>query len=644
MDTAMYVGPDAQPEKYRLIRSIGHGGEAVLYLAEVTLAGAVEPVVVKVLDATSAGGPEAFRELGSRWAEQAELLRFIGRMGVVGVREHFEGAVPHRAAPLSPPEGEAAATADGDATAPPPERALYLVMNHVDGLDLRDWRAERLSEGPRGRRQALAHLEQVAEVLDWLHSGRATPSGRTVVHGDLSPGNVMIDVNGQATLVDFGLSKISARHLTSRPWFTPGYAAPEVLSGEYTPATDRYAFGAVAYFLLSGEEPPQSPEQLRDAFATLPELERADGRQRERALAMFSTDPSERPSAVDWLRTIRAAATSGPWSAAAGTAGAAGAAGVGAAGAAGVGAASARTAGAANVPPVPPTPPTAPPHPPTAPGHPTPGAVVGTAGMAGAAAPPAPAPRRGRRALTVTAIAVACVVVAAGSAAVGALLGGGGDDGTGARGADGETVQPLDPPADDAAGPSASAPAAQPSPSASETGAGTGTETEPETDAPAESGTPSAGTDPGAPSPSPSTSADGGAAPSLGSDQMYLSIQDPVDSGRDHEAGRGTIDATEYERSVVANACYDRTWVEYYLRREWDTFSVTVGMSDYSPSGSEGTFSVIADGQEIAQEHAAIGEAVRISVPVRNVLRLRLAVECEDGDSMPVWGDPVLTR
>src|SRR5690606_12961990 len=116
VSSTLYVGPDSQPDKYRLVRSVGRGGEATLYLAEVTLAGQTEPVVVKVLDADAAASPEQFAELSRRWSEQAELLRFITRLGVVGVREHFEGAPEHRAG--------AAAEATG--------RALYLVMNHVE--------------------------------------------------------------------------------------------------------------------------------------------------------------------------------------------------------------------------------------------------------------------------------------------------------------------------------------------------------------------------------------------------------------------------------------------------------------------------------------------------------------------------------
>lgn len=50
MGSNLHVGPDGASDRYRLLRSIGRGGEAVLYLAEIELAGATEPVVVKVLD------------------------------------------------------------------------------------------------------------------------------------------------------------------------------------------------------------------------------------------------------------------------------------------------------------------------------------------------------------------------------------------------------------------------------------------------------------------------------------------------------------------------------------------------------------------------------------------------------------------
>ncbi len=207
--TAHHIGPDSAPDRYRLLRSIGRGGEAVLYLAEIELAGGTEPVVVKVLDSKTTITPEIFERISQKWNEQAELLRFVHRPGVVGVREHFQGPPIHR-------PGESA-TITG--------RALVLVMNHVDGLDLRDWRAERTSPPRRAARgDADPGAARGRPRLAALR--KATPSGRTVVHGDLSPGNVMVDEYGQATLVDFGLSKLTADHQTAEVWFTPATRPP----------------------------------------------------------------------------------------------------------------------------------------------------------------------------------------------------------------------------------------------------------------------------------------------------------------------------------------------------------------------------------------------------------------------------------
>jgi serine/threonine protein kinase len=295
VDTGLYIGPDNAPDRYRLLRSIGRGGEAVLYLAELELGGATEPVVVKVLDARQTLSRELFARISEKWREQAELLRFVHRLGVVGIREHFEGPSAH-------PRGALAGTAPGTG------RALYLVMNHVDGLDLRDWRAERTLRTPAERREAVRCLEQLADVLDWLHSGAATPSGRTVVHGDLSPGNVMVDTHGQATLVDFGLSKLAADHRTAEVWFTPGFAAPEVYGGQLTPATDRYAFGALAYFLLSGETPAATAEALRAALLALPEFAQLAPDRAARLASIFAVEPDARPASLSaWVRELRPA-------------------------------------------------------------------------------------------------------------------------------------------------------------------------------------------------------------------------------------------------------------------------------------------------------------------------------------------------
>ena len=294
MSQDVFVGPVERPDKYRLVRLEGSGGEASLWRAEVDLAGVSEAVAVKVLRPEHHGD---LRRISARWAEQAELLRFVTHPSVVGVREHFEGDPPHPPADRGGRPGAAAA-----------ERALYLVMNWIPGVPLRDWLL--LHDGREGTVAGLRLLEQIAGALEMLHTGRATPSGRPVVHGDLSPGNVMVDDEGRAVLVDFGLVRL-ASHCTRAAMGTPGFAAPEVWSrGEYTPAADRYSFAALGFYSLLGTPPPADEEQIADQLFGHPFLADTPPGQAERILSGFSADPADRPGVIEWLQDFRGGASS----------------------------------------------------------------------------------------------------------------------------------------------------------------------------------------------------------------------------------------------------------------------------------------------------------------------------------------------
>ncbi|MEU9950458.1 protein kinase [Streptomyces sp. NPDC047939] len=642
-----HIGPDATPDRYRLLNSIGRGGEAVLYRAEIELDGAPETVVVKVLDSRTTITIEQFQRLSAKWQEQAELLRFVNRPGVVGVREHFEGPPIHGAGDAS--------TAAG--------RALVLVMNHVDGLDLRDWRAERTLASHAERREVLRTLEQLADVLDWLHSGRATPSGRTVVHGDLSPGNVMVDEHGQATLVDFGLSKLTADHQTAEVWFTPGYAAPEVFEGKRTPNTDRYAFGAIAYFLLSGQAPPSTPEQLRAALRALPQVAAAAPERCERILSVCAAEPAGRPESLSaWVKDVRSAVVSTTVTgssvrdAAAGSVGGPGAGSVGGAGA-GESVQDARPAVAGvPVPPPPllPPPGSAVPAPPPAPATPPPTAPdsdrsvfpppitassdpgvsppstvhPGTAALASAAPVPdtssshqpaaAPVPAKKKRGLLRIALPVAAVVVfaALGAWGVQALNGSGDKDDEGA-GAGAATTQ--------------SSPVSTP-PATEEENPGTGTDTpaaEPGAEGDDMSSASAEPTDPGSLEDASQTS---------------LTTLNTVAEPELFVVGSAKLDTRLHNDAYVATPdCTTAPYMEFNLGRAWTTFDVTAGIDDDS-NYEAGRLTVKVDDKTLWVGTLELGKPQKLSLKVENGLRLRIRIDenC-DGATMAL-GTPLLKR
>ncbi|MFI1648847.1 protein kinase [Streptomyces avidinii] len=627
----LHIGPDSAADRYRLLRSIGRGGEAVLYLAEIELAGGSEPVVVKVLDSKTTITPDIFDRISQKWNEQAELLRFVHRPGVVGVREHFEGPPIHRPGESSTLTG----------------RALVLVMNHVDGLDLRDWRAERTLATAGERREVMRTLEQLADVLDWLHSGKATPSGRQVVHGDLSPGNVMVDAHGQATLVDFGLSKLTADHQTAEVWFTPGYAAPEVFDGKRTPGTDRYAFGAIAYFLLSGQSPPATPEQLSQALTALPQIAVLDAEQRARITAIYSADPGKRPvSLAGWMKDVRHAVVSTTTA---------------------TSQQAARRAPplpAAPPPPgvappvVPPQPVTPPPaytptvqpaapveaappveavrtEPATAPApapsaappptpvpapQPEPSAVPAGYGPTYNLSPaPAPEPVRPKKRRTGLVIgSVAAVLVLAGLAVVGVrLLGDKDKENTAASGKPGGTSAPQ-----------ASAPASA-SASASATASA---------DPTASGSAPESSTGPDA------SSSPGGPGSVKDSNVADLTVLSSVGQVRHFDVGSAKLNTKEYGAALIGS-CYYGATVEYDVNRAWSTLEFTAGIDDGSTMESARVTISVDDKPAIFSEAVHLGKPVTKSLDIKGALRLRLKVEegCKDTGSA-VIAAPVLKR
>ncbi len=205
------------------------------------------------------------------------------------------------------------------------ENSLYYVMELLDGMNLFDFVHQFGAIEPR---RAVSWLRQACHSLGEAHS-------RGLVHRDIKPSNLFLCRFGRDVdyikVLDFGLSKPAVANaelnLTSPGILvgTPGYMAPEQIFGlPIGPATDLYALGCVAYWLLSAKAPfevatlgemlslhAQAPPPLLSTKATQtmpPRLE-------ELVMRCLAKDPAERPRHADELNARLAESIDGePWS------------------------------------------------------------------------------------------------------------------------------------------------------------------------------------------------------------------------------------------------------------------------------------------------------------------------------------------
>lgn len=200
--------------RYRLDEMIGEGGMAVVYRGYDLVLGRV--VAVKVLR-EQYGNDRNFLLRFNREAQSAAKLSHPHIANVYDVGH------------------------DGD--------THYIVMEYVNGPNLKDLIRR---QGPFTVDGAAFVLRQVAEALDAAHR-------HGLVHRDIKPQNILVDENGQAKVVDFGIAKgLTDTNLTETGtgMGTVHYVSPEQARGERaTPASDIYSTGVVLYEMLTKELP-----------------------------------------------------------------------------------------------------------------------------------------------------------------------------------------------------------------------------------------------------------------------------------------------------------------------------------------------------------------------------------------------------
>ncbi|MCP4810441.1 MAG: serine/threonine-protein kinase PknK [Proteobacteria bacterium] len=184
----------------------------------------------------------------------------------------------------------------------------WLALEYVDGPTLDTWGRNQ----PIGRTIELA--ARLCEAVAHVHD-------TGILHGDLKPGNVMVDEYGCPRIIDLGTARLVADVRAPKGFHgTLGYAAPELLIGEVPgPAADIYSLGALLYRLLTSNPPFRSADPADPAalaylpLSSYPEppsayVPRLPSALEDLVLSMMARDPARRPVPASGLPPLLRAA------------------------------------------------------------------------------------------------------------------------------------------------------------------------------------------------------------------------------------------------------------------------------------------------------------------------------------------------
>lgn len=213
---------------YRLIRLLGHGGFASVYLGEHLYL--KRPAAIKVLRTVLKDKEK------ERFLEEARLLANLSHPHIVRVLEFAiakkHGVVQNRIVK---------------------ENIPFLVMDYAPGGNLRHSYPEGSILTPK---QVLNYIKQLAGALQYAHD-------QNIIHRDIKPENFLLNEQQEIMLSDFGLAlfapfpdQLSLQGMAG----TVAYSAPEQLRGKPLFASDQYALAIVAYEWLCGQRPFQGIE------------------------------------------------------------------------------------------------------------------------------------------------------------------------------------------------------------------------------------------------------------------------------------------------------------------------------------------------------------------------------------------------
>src|SRR5919204_52372 len=199
--------------RYKILRKLGAGGMADVYLAEDQELG--RRVAIKILNDRHA----ADDQFVERFRREAKNAAGLSHPNIVSIYDR--------------------GTAEG---------TYYIAMEYLEGRSLKELI---LSRGPAPARIAIEYARQILGALRFAHRNG-------IVHRDIKPHNVLVDSEGRLKVTDFGIARAGASQMTEAGSIigTAQYLSPEQAKGAPVDQTsDLYSVGVVLYELLTGTVP-----------------------------------------------------------------------------------------------------------------------------------------------------------------------------------------------------------------------------------------------------------------------------------------------------------------------------------------------------------------------------------------------------
>ncbi|MFC2141993.1 protein kinase [Acidobacteriota bacterium] len=220
--------------RYRIIEEIGRGGMGRVYKAEDLELNIT--VAIKLIRPRYSASPRFIE----RFKKEVLSARSISHENVIRIFDFGE------------------------------ERGIkYFSMEYIKGQNLREFMR---TSGPLSTKRAIELVRQICYALRAAHN-------HGIIHRDLKPSNIMIDNNGQAYVMDFGLARSISGLEPKKPKAiegTPKYMSPEqIRRDELDHRTDIYSLGLILYEMLTGQpafDADSESEYLEKQVKELPRL------------------------------------------------------------------------------------------------------------------------------------------------------------------------------------------------------------------------------------------------------------------------------------------------------------------------------------------------------------------------------------